>query len=87
MIYGFHKWVIQVKVDPYVSDLLLAGLDELSDIWPSGIDELKEPSSLLQDVQAASIVLFPFLALFFCFSVILCLRNHKKSVGGSVWFF
>lgn len=42
MIYGFHKWVIQVKVDPYVSDLLLAGVDELSDIWPSGIDELTE---------------------------------------------
>lgn len=41
MIYGFHKWVIQVKVDPYVSDLLLAGVDELSDIWPSDIDELK----------------------------------------------
>lgn len=42
MRYGSLKWVIQVKVDPYVSDLLLVGEDELSDIWPSGIDELTE---------------------------------------------
>lgn len=60
-----------------MSDLLLVGVDELSDIWPSAD-------------RAAALIgsLFPFLALFFVFLSFFDFVTIKKSVDWiSVWFF